>query len=450
MPEKNEMVELRIDSVAGDGSGVGRVENIPVFVPFTAPGDRLRAKIVKSRPGLCFGIAAELLEPSPARVEAGCPVFGRCGGCSLRHIDYAQELLIKNEWVRENMRRIGKLSVDLPDALSSPQVDCYRNKAIYQIRMDAGKPVLGFFSKRSHRVVPAGHCPLHPRFFGDIAEAFGRFLVENAVSVYDEETHTGVARALFVRWAEATGEVMVCVVANADSLPGQDALVNALRTVCPQLRSVFLSVNRERTNVLLGRSFRRLWGADAISDRLCGLKILLSPQSFYQVNRAGAERLYAVAADFAGLTGSETLLDLYCGAGTIGLSMAGRAGRVIGVETVPAAVRDAAANAAENGIANARFLCADAGEAARQLSREGIRPDVVVLDPPRKGCSPDVIDAVAQMAPSRVVMISCDSATAARDAAAFAAAGYCLRRIQAVDMFPRTAHVETVILMSKT
>ena len=448
MLKKNAVIPLEITQISNEGNGVGRFDGMAVFVPFTAVGDRLRVRVVKALTHYAFGIIEEIVSPAEGRRPDDCPIYRRCGSCSLRHLSYEQELGIKNGWVQENMRRIGRLEVTLPPAIPSPVPDRYRNKAIYPVRLQDGKPVVGFFAKRSHRVEAARDCLLHPAFFGDIAAAFCGWLAGAGVSIYDETAHSGLVRALYIRHAEATGEVMVTVIANGAALPQTSELIAALRTACPAVTSIILNVNREKTNVLLGKSCRTLWGGDTVTDRLCGLSFSLSPLSFYQVNRGGAERLYEVAREFAALSGDEVLLDLYCGAGTIGLSIAKDARELIGVEIVPAAIENAKQNAAQNGIANARFICADAAEAAARLEREGVAPDVIILDPPRKGCTPELIKTAVRMAPRRVVMVSCDSATAARDAALFKELGYTPQKIQAVDMFPRTAHVESVILMT--
>lgn len=449
MLKKNAVIPLEITQISNEGNGVGRADGMAVFVPFSAVGDRLRVRVVKVLAHYAFGIIEEVLAPAACRQSDDCPIYRRCGSCSLRHISYAQELRIKNGWVEENMRRIGKLALTLPSAIPSPQADRYRNKAIYPVRLQDGKPIVGFFAKRSHRVEPAEDCLLHPAFFGDIAAAFCDWLARFGVSIYEETAHSGLVRALYIRHAEATGEAMVTIIANGGALPHAPALVEALRCACPAVASVILNVNRDKTNVLLGPVCQTLWGADTITDQLCGLSFSLSPLSFYQVNRRGAEQLYAVAREFAALSGDEVLLDLYCGAGTIGLSMAHQARALIGVEIIPAAVENARQNAAQNGIENARFICADAAEAAAQLEAQGIAPDVIILDPPRKGCMPELIKSTVRMAPRRIVMVSCDSATAARDVAQFNALGYTPQKIQAVDMFPRTAHVECVILMQR-
>lgn len=449
MLKKNAIIPLEITGITNEGNGVGRTDGMAVFVPFTAVGDKLMVRVVKVLSHYAYGIIEEIVCPSEYRSEDQCPIYRRCGSCSLRHLSYVQELLIKNSWVEENMRRIGKLEVKLPPALPSPKIDRYRNKAIYPVRLQNDKPIVGFFAKRSHRVEPAADCLLHPAFFGEIAAAFCGWLAEYNISIYDETVHRGLVRSLYIRHAEATGQVMVTVIANGDDLPQTQALIKTLCATCPSITSVVLNVNRGQTNVLLGEKCRTLWGNDTITDRLCGLSFSLSPLSFYQINRRGAEQLYSIAREFAALSSGEVILDLYCGAGTIGLSMAHQAQTLIGVEIIPAAVENARKNALQNGIPNACFICADATEAAAQLEAEGVAPDVIVLDPPRKGCTPELIKTAARMAPDRIVMVSCNSATAARDIALFGELGYTPQKIQAVDMFPRTAHVETVVLLSR-
>ncbi|MFV0496949.1 MAG: 23S rRNA (uracil(1939)-C(5))-methyltransferase RlmD [Candidatus Fimivivens sp.] len=449
MLKKNAIISLKITDITHEGNGVGRTDGLAVFVPFTAIGDRLKVRIVKVLSHYAFGIIEEMVAPTACRQEDDCPIYRRCGSCSLRHISYEEELSIKNSWVAQNLRRIGKLTIPLPPAIPSPQVDRYRNKAIYPIRLQNGVPIVGFFAKRSHNVVPADDCLLHPGFFSEIAAAFCRWLAEYNISIYDESTHSGLVRALYIRHAQATGEVMVTIIANGDAIPQTQTLIQALRSACADIISIILNINNDKTNVLLGQKCQTLWGEPTITDRLCGLSFSLSPLSFYQVNRRGAEQLYGIAKTFAALSGGEVLLDLYCGAGTIGLSMAHQAGQLIGVEIIPDAVKNAQQSATQNGITNARFICADAAAAAAQLESEGIAPDVIILDPPRKGCTPELIKTTARMAPDRIVMVSCNSATAARDIALFGELGYAAEKIQAVDMFPRTAHVETVVLLSR-
>ena len=452
---KNDVVTLEITGTTHEGAGVGRFEGMAVFVPAAAQGDTVRARIVKVASSCAFARVEEIIAPAPSRVEPDCAFFGPCGGCVFRHISYEAELTAKQARVSDALRRIAGLSLEPLPILGAKQTDGYRNKAQYpvaQVLDEQGRPAgirAGFYAPRSHRVVGDGQCRLQPECFARALGAFGQWAAETRVRAYDETTGKGLLRHIYLRFAEGTGQLMACAVANGDALPAPERLVALLRAACPETASVVLNVNRARGNVILGARCVTLWGTDTITDRLCGLLIELSPLSFYQVNRAQAERLYGVAADFAGLTGRELLLDLYCGAGAIGLSMAGRAGRVVGVEVVPEAVENARRNAHRNGIRNAEFLCDAAGGAAKRLAAQGLRPDVVVVDPPRKGCDEPTIEAIAEMSPARVVYVSCDPATLARDLALLTARGYRARQAQPVDLFPRTAHVETVVRLEK-
>ena len=450
MLQKNDLISLVITDITNEASGVGRHEGVAVFVPGTAVGDRLTVRIVKVLKHYAYGIVERILEASPDRVLDTCPVSRQCGGCSLRHISYHAECQIKQNWVTEHFRRIGGIDLTPLPIQPSPLQSAYRNKAQYPIRRGPdGKIQIGFFAPRSHRVIANHFCDLQPHFFGEILGIIQIFLEQYRISIYNEQSHQGLVRHLFLRWGEQTREAMVCLVINGTELPHADILAARLTKAFPQIVSIQINCNTAKTNVILGPVCRVLYGKPVISDILCGIKVELSPLSFYQVNRSGAEKLYGIAADFAGLTGGELLLDLYCGAGTIGLSMARRVREVIGVEIVKEAVENARENARRNGIHNARFLCDDAAGAAQTLAEEGLHPDVVVLDPPRKGCDAALLKTVGQMTPDRIVMISCNSATAARDAAILCQNGYRVTKLQAVDMFPRTAHVETVCLFSK-
>ncbi len=450
MPKKNDIVSIEITDLTPEGMGVGKTDGYVLFVPKTAVGDVVRVKVVKALSSYGYGRVEEIVTPSSDRQPVDCPVFTSCGGCLFRHITYEAELAIKKSWVENHFARIGKFDVSCDAILPSPAEAGYRNKAQIPCGKGAdGSPVFGFFAPHSHRIVPCDACRLEPDFYAPLIRAVAAWMKEARVESYDEETHRGLIRHVFLRDGRVSDEIMVCLVVNGRKLPQEAALVAAIRAANPRVTSILLNENRKPNNEILGTYCRTLWGKDAITDTLCGLEFDISPLSFYQVNHDGAERLYGVAREFAGLTGNETLIDLYCGVGTIGLSMARDVKKLIGVEIIPEAVENAAANAARNGIENAEFFCADAGEAAKKLAADGIRPDVILVDPPRKGCSPDVIDAIAEMAPAKVVMVSCNSATAARDCAALAERGYRLDALRAVDMFPRTGHVESVVLLSK-
>ena len=449
--QKNEIVEIEITGMTTQGAGVGHYQGMAVFTPLTAPGDVARVRVVKAAKNYAYGRLEELVSPSADRMEPDCPCFAQCGGCCYRHITYEAELGIKAARVKDALTRIGGFrSLPVRPILGADSRDGYRNKALLPLGTKKdGSLSMGFYAVNSHRIVDCEECRLQPEEFNRAMGAFREWAAAYGDPVYDEATHSGRMRRLYLRKGEMTGQILACVVVNGNGLHHETELVQALKQAVPGLASVVINSNRERTNVALGQKCRTIYGMDTIEDTLCGLRFKLSPLSFYQVNRTQAERLYEVAARYAGLTGQELLLDLYCGAGTIGLSMAGMARRLLGVEIVPQAVENARENARLNGIENAEFFCGDAGEAARMLAERGERPDVIVLDPPRKGCSPDLVRTVAEFGPKRIVYVSCDPATLARDLKLFAELGYPPVEAMPVDMFPGTAHVETVVLLSK-
>ena len=452
--QKNQILTLRIERLSSDGSGVAHsADGEAVFVPGTAPGDEARVRIVKDCGRYAFGILDELLTPSPDRIPVDCPVAGPCGGCSLRHLDYAAELRAKQESVLDAFRRIGGLEVPVLDILPSPDVDRYRNKVQFPVGIDKnGVPCIGFYAGRTHRIVPCPDCKLQPSVLNEIGNALCAFFAQQGIRPYDEQSGKGLVRHIFLRRGAHSGQIMVCLVCTRAKLPHAEQLCTALRGQFPAISTILLNVNAKNTNVILGSENHILYGPGYIEDTLCGVPVRLGPLSFYQVNTLAAERLYGVAAQYAQLSPDDTLLDLYCGMGTIGLSMAEQCRELIGVEIVPEAIESAKANAARMGeavAAKSRFFCADAGQAATQLAAEGLHPDIVMLDPPRKGCDEATLSAVVRMAPRRVVYVSCNPATAARDAAWLEQNGYHAEKVQPVDLFPRTKHCETVVLLSK-
>jgi len=450
--EKNEIVKGKIVSLTDEGDGVLRADGgLVVFAPLTVRGDSVELKIVKRAKNCAYGELETLAEPSPYRIEPDCSAFEKCGGCSLRHMTYEQELAEKREWVENHLRRISGIDMAVPPVIPSPKTEGYRNKAIYPAaRGTDGNAVFGFYARKSHELVPVEDCRLQPKLFSKLIAAVQFFARSSRLSVYDEEKNCGLLRAVFIRMAEAAGKAVVCIVINGDKLPQASELCSLLSTQFPEVSGVVLNINRERTNVVLGKRWITLWGDDKLIDTLCGVKLAISPASFYQVNRGAAQLLYEKAAEYAGLTGGETLLDLYCGAGSIGLSMARRAARVIGVEIVPEAVENARMNAEMNGISNAEFICADAGKAAALLAERGEHIDIAVLDPPRKGASRDTLEAVARMSPQKIVMVSCNTSTMARDFVVLSELGYRPCAVQPVDMFPRTANIECAALLEKS
>lgn len=449
MLQKNEIYDTEITGMTSEGSGVARIDGMAVFVPMTAVGDKLRVKIVKVLKSYAFGIIDELTSPAPSRCEVDCPVFRQCGGCVFRHVTYEEELRYKEDSVRDAFTRIGRLSPEFEPILGDERRCGYRNKAQYPVAMQDGRLVCGFYARHSHRVIPFTGCLLQPQVFTEILEFLLPLLQKAGISAYDEQTHTGLLRHIYLRQGFHSGEISLCFVVRKSIRRQIAGILPAIQERFPALVSITESVNSEKTNVIMGKTLHVLAGSDVISDTMCGNKIEISPQSFYQVNTAQAEHLYGIAKEYAQLQGGELLLDLYCGAGTIGLSMADRAARLIGAEVIPEAVENAKKNGARNGVENAEFLCGDAGEIAEQLLESGTMPDVVVVDPPRKGCDMTAINAISQMNPRRIVMISCNPSTAARDAAEFAARGYTVEKVRAVDLFPGTGHVECVVLLSQ-
>ena len=452
--QKNQILTLRIERLSSDGSGVAHSpDGETVFVPGAAPGDEADVRIVKDCKRYAFGILDHLRTPSPDRIPVDCAVAGPCGGCSLRHLDYTAELRAKQENVTDAFRRIGGLDVPVLDICPSPEVDRYRNKVQFPVGLDKnGNPCIGFYAGRTHRIVPCPDCKLQPGVLNDIGNALCRFFAENGIQPYNEETGRGLVRHIFLRRGAHSGQIMVCLVCTRPNFPHADALCTRLREQFADIATILLNVNSKNTNVILGTETHTLYGPGYIEDTLCGVPVQLGPLSFYQVNTLAAERLYGIAAQYAQLTPDDLLLDLYCGMGTIGLSMVGRCRELVGVEIVPEAIESAKANAARMGdavAAKSRFFCADAGQAATRLAAEGLHPDVVMLDPPRKGCDEATLSAVVRMAPRRVVYVSCNPATAARDAAWLEQNGYHAEQVQPVDLFPRTRHCECIIALSK-
>ena len=443
--KKNDRINLKIDACSADGSGIGRHNGMAIFVPATAIGDDITAHILKVKKNYAFAKVESVLEPSPDRIVPQCPVYLRCGGCVFSHMKYEAEKQIKAAHVAECFKRIGGVTPEFEPIIGAESDSRYRNKAQYPVSRENGEIKIGFYSPHSHRVVHCPDCLLQPEEFAGILGVFADYIEKYNVTVYDETAHKGLLRHIYIRKGTKSGEIMVCAVINGKALPAEQELAAALTEKESAIRSIIINSNTDKTNVILGKNCRTLWGSDYITDILCGLRFRISPLSFYQVNRNQAERLYGKAAEYAELTGKETVLDLYCGAGTIGLSMAKNAKEIIGVEIVPQAIEDAKINAEINGISNARFICSDAAKAAEMLKNDGIRPDVVILDPPRKGCSPEMLKTAAEMSPDRIVYVSCDPATLARDCAALLSLGYAPRKATPVDMFPRTGHIECTV-----
>lgn len=447
MLNKNDVFEIEITAMTNEGNGVGHLQGMAVFIPYTVPGDIIRARIVKQLPRYAYGRLEKIVTPSVYRREVDCPAAKRCGGCSFRHIQYEKEKEIKFLFVRDAFERIGGIPNCCKPLISTDKVRGYRNKAMLPIREIDGEIRMGFYAKRSHEVIHHPNCELQPEEFSFFAHAVREYAEKHHISCYNEKTTQGLLRHLYLRKAFATGELMVCLIINGETLPHADQLIKNLLSLNVPPTSIAININKENTNVILGKTTQILWGKSQIVDKLCGIDVYLSPESFYQVNREAAELLYKKATEYAQLTGKEILVDLYCGAGTIGLSMARKVKKVIGVEIVPAAVADAIKNAQQNNITNAEFICSDAANAAQKFVQEGIKPDVIIVDPPRKGCDENVLLSIAKMAPQKLIMISCNPSTAARDCKRLEQLSFQVLEATPFDLFPRTPHVECVIMM---
>ena len=443
--EKNRIYRAHIDGYSSEGLGIARIDGQVVFVHGAVRGETCDVLVMKVLKNAAFGKIAALAEPSPARRQPDCPYYGRCGGCDFRHMSYEEELWAKRARVQDALTRIGGAEVTVEEILGAEQPLHYRNKSIYPIS-PAGE--VGFYRARSHQVVHVEHCLIQKPEADALAQAVRDYIARFQVEPYNEATGRGLLRHLYVR-TSCRGESLACLLVNDSRLPHEQELVDMLRAAAPGVCGVVLGENTRRGNAILGDRYRTLWGRDYLTDTLCGLELRLSVPSFYQVNHDQAQRLYEKALEYAGLTGRELAVDLYCGAGTITQVLARRARHVIGGEIVPEAIRDAEDSARRNGVENVEFLCGDASRLAAELRQRGLRPDVICVDPPRKGLAPDVVEAAASMTPGRIVYVSCDPATLARDVARFAPLGYRPVRACAVDLFPGTAHVETVCLLSK-
>ncbi len=448
MLEKGKVYEAVICDYTAEGQGVARIEGCAVFIPNAIAGEKCTVRIEKVGKTWAAGKMAQILERSPHRVNRECPVAKLCGGCDFQHMDYAEETRLKAERVRSSLNRLGgEALADMP-ILSAPTCHGYRNKAQYPVASQKGRVYAGFFKAGTHSVVENDHCLILPEETDRVKDIVIDYVNQNKVSAYDETSHTGLLRHIYVRRGAVSGQVLVCLVINGQSIPRPERLIEKLNTV-PGFTTLVLSVNTKKGNTVLGDQFITLHGPGYIEDTLCGLNFRLSVRSFYQVNHHQAQRLYEAAISQAGITKDDTVLDLYCGVGTITLCMAKAAGKVIGVEVVEQAVQDARDNAKRNGIHNAEFFCGDAGQAALALEKQGIRADVVVVDPPRKGLNADCIEALARMSPRRIVYVSCDPATLARDVALLKDRGYYLQNAMAADLFPRCAHVESIVCLCR-
>ena len=442
---ENQIYTGTVEGYSSEGLGIVRLDGAVVFVPQAVRGETIDLKITKVMKTAAAGEIVKIHKPSPDRAAPECPYYGQCGGCDFQHLTYPEELRAKRQRVQDALTRLGGADVQVEEILGAKNPLHYRNKSQYPVGADGA---IGFYRARSHQVVPVKRCLIQPEAADKTAAAVGEWMRRYKIPAYDETAGKGLVRHIYVR-VNQKGESLCCVVINGKQAPREPELAAFVCAAVPHTVGVLVNSNTKRGNVILGEKYRTLWGQDFLMDTLCGLAFKLSVPSFYQVNRDQAEVLYGRALAYAGLTGTETVVDLYCGIGTITLCLAKRAKRVIGAEIVPAAIRDAGENAARNHIENAEFFCGDAAEAAARLEAEGLRPDVITVDPPRKGLAPEVIGSIAAMGPARVVYVSCDPATLGRDVKRFGELGYRAVRACAVDMFPGTRHVETVVLLSQ-
>ena len=468
MLKKNEIIRLEISGMTNEGNGVGKHEGIAVFVPFTVIGDVIECRIVKVCKTYCYGIIENIVSGSVERTKNDCPVYSRCGGCCFRHMSYEEECRVKEQFIKDSFERIGKLYPEYDSFEGCKQLVGYRNKAQFPIGVNKdGQPVAGFYAARTHNIIPVEDCKLGVTQNEQILGTVLSYMRENGVRPYDETTGKGLVRHVLIRYGFTSKELMVCLVINGETLPQEKKLVDVLRKI-EGMTSISVNINRKNTNVILGEETRTVWGSDYITDQIhlrdcdhdfaltdTAIAYHISPQSFYQVNPVQTEKLYSLALSYAGLTGRETVWDLYCGIGTISLFLAQKAGKVYGVEIVPQAIEDAKSNAALNGITNASFFVGKAEEVlpefyekeSRKPDADMLHPDVIVVDPPRKGCDEKCLETMLRMEPDRIVYVSCDPATLARDLKILCGGGYALRKVRPVDQFGHTTHVESVVLM---
>ena len=445
-----QVIRVSVHGLGHSGEGVGRYEGLTIFVPGGVPGDMLSAKVIEVKKNYARAVLVEVLEPSPDRVAPPCPVVGECGGCQLQHVSYDAQLRLKHQQVADAIVRLGKLEgVTIHPTLGMNDPWHYRNKAQFPVGLRSGQIVAGFFAPGTHRIVDIEHCNIQHPLGNEIMAAAKDLARQFGVPIYDERTHKGVLRHVLARVGRGTGEAMAVLVTNGPEFPAAAKFAKALLERVPALVSVVQNINPEQTNVVLGRKSKVLAGKDHIIDHIGDLEFAISPVSFFQVNPAQTEVLYGKALAYAGLTGNETVLDVYCGIGTISLFLARQAREVIGIEVVPPAIEDARENAARNRVTNARFICGDAAVEMPKFAEEGVRADVIVVDPPRAGCDASVLQAMATVRPERIVYVSCNPASLARDLGILSGLGYRVVEVQPVDMFPHTSHVECVARLER-
>ncbi|MFT8319002.1 MAG: 23S rRNA (uracil(1939)-C(5))-methyltransferase RlmD [Sporolactobacillus sp.] len=456
MPEalpvvKNDKISVTFTDLTQEGSAVAKVDGYTLFVPGGLPGEKALVQVIKTTKGYGYGRLLELTQTSASRVEPPCPIFDSCGGCSIQHIAPNAQLDFKRTMVANALQRIGGLTtINVASTLGMKNPWTYRNKIQVPVALEKGQFAFGFYRKRSHMIVNMDHCLITEPLIDEIVQTVRQIAEEKGIQPYDEARHRGSLRHVMARIGKNTDEVMVVLVTKTDDLPFRKAFIDGLTSRYPQIKSIVHNINSKRTNAILGKESRTIWGRDAIYDQIDGITFAISAHSFYQVNPAQTEVLYQKALEFAALTGKETVIDAYCGIGTISLFLARAAKQVYGVEIVPEAIADARRNAERNGITNATFEVGKAEAVIPAWREQGIAPDVIVVDPPRKGCEASLIDTMLAMQPQRIVYVSCNPATLARDLKRLTAGGeYAVKKVQPVDMFPQTLHVECCVSLEK-
>ncbi|MBB6454908.1 23S rRNA (uracil1939-C5)-methyltransferase [Salirhabdus euzebyi] len=447
---KNQMVELQFEDLTHEGSAVGKINGYPLFVPYGLPGEKAKVKVIKVKKNFAFGKLVEVTEQSPERIEPPCDVFYQCGGCQLQHMSYEMQLEMKHKQVKDTLRKLGNIDVEnisIHPVIGMEDPWRYRNKVQIPVRGIEGRLETGFYKQKSHEIINMDTCPITDEQNDRMVEAVRRIAEDAGITPYDEESHRGTLRHIMVRNGQATNEIMIVLVTRTEKLPYEEKIVEEIHKAYPNVKSIVHNVNSKRTNVILGDKTKVLWGEEYIHDTIGDIKFAISAKSFYQINPVQTKKLYDQALQYANLSGNETVIDAYCGIGTISLFLAQQAKKVYGVEIVPEAIEDAKNNAKLNGFDNAEFVVGAAEKVMSWWKSQGLRPDVIVVDPPRKGCDEELLHAMVDMKPTRIVYVSCNPSTLARDLKILSEAGVVLKEVQPVDMFPQTSHIECVALL---
>ncbi|WP_440896558.1 23S rRNA (uracil(1939)-C(5))-methyltransferase RlmD [Amphibacillus sp. Q70] len=450
--QKNQKLKLSFEDMTHEGNGVGKIAGYPVFVPNILPGETAKIKVIKVKKNFAIGKRLELIKASPDRVDPPCNVYFQCGGCQLQHMSYSMQLEMKRNQVENTLRKIAHIkNVDVEPTLGMEEPWRYRNKVQIPVGEKDGELITGFYRKRSHDIIEGmDRCIVTSEVNDQMVETVRKIADSLGIQAYDEQTHRGVLRHIMVRTGENTGETMIVIVTKTKKLPKEEQLIRQIIERHPEVTSIMQNINAERTNVILGKQTKRLWGEEYIYDTIGEIKFAISALSFYQINPKQTKVLYDKALEFANLTGDETVIDAYCGIGSISLFLAQKAKKVYGVEIVPQAIEDAKKNAELNDLTNAEFVVGQAEKIMPTWKAKGLQPDVIVVDPPRKGCDPSLLEAMIEMNPERIVYVSCNPSTLARDLAILTEGGYQTKKVQPVDLFPQTSHTEVVCLLERS